>query len=50
MTTTQTTAHSNCSPRKPHGRGIYVLLETGPTRRAILYGDPDPVQTPKGSS
>ena len=42
----QALAHSSRgrSSRKPKTRGIYVLLDTGPERRAILYSEPDPVK------
>ena len=47
MTTTNPTSahHSRSrSSRRPHGRGIYVLIDAGPERRAILYADPEPTK------
>ena len=39
----QILAHSSRgrSSKKPKTRGIYVLLDMGPQRGAILYCDPD---------
>jgi len=42
---TQTTAHltRSRSSSKPNAKGVFVDLDMGPSRRAILYWDPEPI-------